>query len=168
MFIFENKTEESCIKKSKIPFVVDEGYKIYKNETYAEYTGVLAYSKLSEAMLSDSILNEQEKAEIIEDSVKSILNSVVFDPTLPVPWELKRADFGSTFLKAIDLGRGIEILEWFSIVSLKCDSNDLESILEECKREYEDPTADAERFSQPTWRCFTSLMERVLVNDLVT
>lgn len=41
---------------------------------------------MSEGLLNDTILNHQEKAEIIEDSVKSILNSVVFDPTLSVPW----------------------------------------------------------------------------------
>ena len=58
MFIFENKKEESAIKTSKVPFVADEGYKIYKNETYGDYTAVLAYSKLSEAMLADTILNE--------------------------------------------------------------------------------------------------------------
>lgn len=86
VFVFENKREESAIKSSKIPFVEDEGYKIYKNETFGDYTAVLAYSKLSGAMLTDTILNGQEKAEIIEDSVKAILNSVVFDPALPVPW----------------------------------------------------------------------------------
>lgn len=128
--MFETRREESAIKNSKIPFVTDEGYKIYKNETFGDYTAVLAYSKLSPAMLTDPILNEQEKAEIIEDSVKSILNSVIFDPSLPVPWQLRRPDFDSTFLKAIDLGRGIEILEWFSIASLKCDHPDLPQILE--------------------------------------
>lgn len=42
----DNRTEESAIKNSKIPFVTDEGYKIYKNETYGQYTGIVAYSKL--------------------------------------------------------------------------------------------------------------------------
>lgn len=73
--------------------MTDEGYKIYKNETYGQYTAILAYSKLSPAMLSDSILNGQEKAEIIEDAVKAILNSVIFDPSMAMPWQLKRADF---------------------------------------------------------------------------
>lgn len=147
VFVFETKREEAAIKNSKIPFVTDEGYKIYKNETFGDYTAVLAYSKLSPAMLSDTILNEQEKAEIIEDSVKSILNSVIFDPSLPVPWQLARADFDTTFLQAIDLGRGIEVLEWFSIASLKCDHPDLPAILEGAQREWEDPIYDAERYS---------------------
>ena len=86
MFIFENKKEESAIKTSKVPFVADDGYKIYKNETYGQYTAILAYSKLAPAMLTDTILTGQEKAEIIEDAVKAILNSVVFDPAMANPW----------------------------------------------------------------------------------
>jgi hypothetical protein len=82
----DNRNEESAIKNSKIPFVTDEGYKIYKNETFGQYTAILAYSKLAPAMLTDTILSGQEKAEIIEDAVKAILNSVVFDPSMPVPW----------------------------------------------------------------------------------
>lgn len=93
---------------------------------------------------------------------------MVFDPSLPVPWQLRRPEFDSTFLKAIDLGRGVEVLEWFSIVSLKCDSLDLENILEDCQREFEDFGYDAERYSQPSWLSFSGLMERVLVNDLVS
>lgn len=53
----DSRTEESAIKNSKIPFVTDEGYKIYKNETYGQYTAIVAYSKLPQAMLDDSILN---------------------------------------------------------------------------------------------------------------
>jgi len=86
VFIFENAAEKTTQKGSKIPFVVDEGYKIYKDEIFGSYTGILVYSKMSEGILSDKILNHQEKAEIIEDSVKSILNSVIFDPTLSAPW----------------------------------------------------------------------------------
>lgn len=73
-----------------------------------------------------------------------------------------------TFLQAIDLGRGIEILEWFSIVSLKCDSPDLEYIFSLAKREYEGQDYDANRYSQPAWLSLSGLMERVLVNDLVS
>lgn len=86
VFIMENAVEVTHPKGSKIPFVKEEGYKIYKNETYGDYTGVLVYSKMSDGLLNDSILNHQEKAEIIEDSVKSILNSVVFDPSLSIPF----------------------------------------------------------------------------------
>ena len=75
-------------------------------------------------MLADTILNDQEKAEIIEDSVKSILNSVVFDPTLAVPWQLRDSDYNTAFLQAIDVGRGIEIFEWFSLATLKADHDD--------------------------------------------
>lgn len=57
VFIMDSRTEESAIKNSKIPFVTDEGYKIYKNETYGQYTAIVAYSKLPQAMLDDSILN---------------------------------------------------------------------------------------------------------------
>ena len=57
VFVFDSRSEESAIKKSKIPFVIDEGYKIYKNETFADYTAVLAYSRLPPAMLNDDILN---------------------------------------------------------------------------------------------------------------
>jgi hypothetical protein len=57
VFVLDNKKEESAIKNSKIPFVTDEGYKIYKNETYGAYTAILAYSKLAPAMLTDSILS---------------------------------------------------------------------------------------------------------------
>lgn len=57
VFVLDNRNEESAIKTSKIPFVTDEGYKIYKNETYGQYTGIVAYSKLPQAMLVDSILS---------------------------------------------------------------------------------------------------------------
>lgn len=50
---------------------------------------MLAYSRLSRALLDDDILTGQEKVEVIEDSVKAILNSVVFDPSLAFPWQLK-------------------------------------------------------------------------------
>lgn len=86
IFVMDSTKEESAIKNSKIPFVTDEGYKIYKNETYGQYTAILAYSKLAPAMLTDTILTGQEKAEIIEDAVKAILNSVVFDPAMANPW----------------------------------------------------------------------------------
>jgi hypothetical protein len=58
VFIFDNGRERTAIKKSLIPFITDEGYQIFKNETYGDYTAVLAYSKLSSAMFSDIILNE--------------------------------------------------------------------------------------------------------------
>lgn len=118
-------------------------------------------------MLVDSILNGQEKAEIIEDAVKAILNSVVFDPSMAVPSELRRSDFESAFLKAFDLGRGVEVLEWFSLVSLKCDSDSLEKIFEDCVREYEDKAYDVDRFSKPNLWSLSSLLERVLINDLI-
>lgn len=82
----DSYSEESALKKSKMPFVTDEGYKIYKNETFADYTAVLAYARLSRAMLDDDILTGSEKVEVIEDNVKAILNSVVFDPSLAFPW----------------------------------------------------------------------------------
>jgi len=34
VFIFENEHEKTTPKGSKIPFVVDEGYKIYKDEKF--------------------------------------------------------------------------------------------------------------------------------------
>ena len=58
VFIFKNENETGAIKNSVTPFITDEGYKIFKNETYGDYTAVLAYSKMSSAMLSDTILNE--------------------------------------------------------------------------------------------------------------
>ena len=92
---------------------------------------------------------------------------MVFDPSLPFPWQLKQENIDPAFLKAIDLGRGVEVLEWFSIVSLKCDSPDLEYIFTEAKREYEDHNYDAERYSQVAWLSLSGLLERVLVNDLI-
>lgn len=119
---------------------------------------------MSESLLSDKILNHQEKAEIIEDSVKSILNSVVFDPTLSVPWLLKEKDYNNDFLKIIDIGRGVEIFDWFSITSLKMDNSDLESIMEIAKRHDED---DHKRYMDASLLSCSSLLERVLINDLV-
>ena len=167
MFIFDNNTETAAEKSSKTPFVKDEGYKIYKNETYGDYSAVLAYSKMSNAMLADTILNDQEKAEIIEDSVKAILNSVVFDPTLAVPWQLRDSDYNTAFLQAIDVGRGIEIFEWFSLATLKADHDDQVDMYDQCKREYEGYAFDKERHSKPSLRSLSSLLERVLTNDLV-
>jgi len=57
VFIFENEKEKSVPKGSKIPFIVDEGYKIYKDEKFGAYTAILAYSKISNGLLSDTILN---------------------------------------------------------------------------------------------------------------
>jgi hypothetical protein len=57
VFIFENAQEKTQPKGSKIPFIVDEGYKIYKDEKFGSYKGILVYAKMSEALLSDKILN---------------------------------------------------------------------------------------------------------------
>lgn len=167
VYIIDGKKEDSVNSLSKTPFVSNEGYKIYKNSTYGEHTAVLAYSKLSPEIMADTVLSKYEKANILEDSIKALLNSVIFDPSIPIPYQLGSAEFDPTFMKAIDLGRGMEILEWFSLVSLKCDSDDLSEILDKAKRKYDDNKYDAERFSNPIQLSFCSLMERVLVRDLV-
>lgn len=38
---------------------------------------------------------------------------------------MKEKDYNKEFLQIIDIGRGIEILDWFSIVSIKMDNPDL-------------------------------------------
>jgi len=35
---------------------------------------------------------------------------------------LKEKDYNEEFLKNIDIGRGVEIFDWFSITSLKMDN----------------------------------------------
>lgn len=57
VFIFENSALKSEPKGSKIPYVVDEGYKVFKDEKFGAYTAILVYSKMSEALLDDTILN---------------------------------------------------------------------------------------------------------------
>lgn len=62
----------------------------------------------------------------------------------------------------------MEVFEWFSFVSLKCDSDDLETYFADCVREYEDKSYDVERFSKSAWWPLSSLLERVLINDLIS
>lgn len=95
--------------------------------------------------------------------MKAILNSVVYDPTLSVPWQLRLKDYNPEFLKIIDLGRGVEVLEWFSIASIKMDNDDLEQTYEDAKRIDED---DHKRFIDPNLLSLSSLLERVMINDL--
>lgn len=94
-------------------------------------------------MQQDRCLNDQDRIEILEDSVRSVLNSVVFDPTIPVPAEIKDRNYNDQFMKYLDMGRGVELFDWFSLVSLKCNSAGFDEILEQCRRP---PNFELERF----------------------
>lgn len=88
VYILPKKDEKVTNRVSKIPLVKNVGYKLYKDETNHSYNAVMAYTQLTKAMQVDKLLNDNERIEILEDSVRSVLNTVVFDPAIPVPVEL--------------------------------------------------------------------------------
>lgn len=136
---------------------------MFKDESTFEYSAVLAYTHLTKAMQHDQSLNDQDRLEILEDSVKAVLNSVIFDPTIPAPSQTKDRNYNEQFLKFIDIGRGVEVFDWFSTVSMKATSDELYSMLESCRRPEEIYT---ERYSCNTLVSFMSLLERVLIYEL--
>ena len=136
---------------------------MFKDESTFEYSAVLAYTHLTKAMQHDQSLNDQDRLEILEDSVKAVLNSVIFDPTIPAPSQTKDRNYNEQFLKFIDIGRGVEVFDWFSTVSMKATSDELYSMLESSRRPEEIYT---ERYSCNTLVSFMSLLERVLIYEL--
>jgi len=138
---------------------------VYKDETNHSYTAVMAFCQLTKAMQVDKLLNDNERIEILEDSVRAVLNTVVFDPSIPVPEELKDRNFNETFLKQIDLGRGCEVIDWFSFASLMSNNDELQNTLDNCHRPY---GYDPERFQQTSQLSFAGLIERVLLNEICT
>lgn len=145
LFVLEKSEERSSNRMSKIPLVKNQGYKLFKDECTHEHSAVIAFTQLTKAMQQDVCLNDQDRIEVLEDSVRSVLNAVVFDPTLPVPSEIKDRNYNEQFLKYIDIGRSVELFDWFSVVSLKCNSDDLDEILERCRRPAD---FELERFQQ--------------------
>lgn len=99
----------------------------------------------------------------MEDSVKAVLNSVIFDPTVPAPTSTKDRNYNDRFLKFIDIGRGVEVFDWYSTVSIKATSDELYSLLESSRRTEDIYT---ERYSCNTLVSFMSLLERVLIYEL--
>lgn len=145
LFVLEKSEERSSNRMSKIPLVKNQGYKLFKDECTHEYSAIIAFTQLTKAMQQDVCLNDQDRIEILEDSVRSVLNAVVFDPTLPVPSEIKDRNYNEQFLKYIDIGRSVELFDWFSVVSLKCNSDDLDELLERSRRPAD---FERERFQQ--------------------
>jgi len=163
VFVIEKAEERASNRVSKIPLTKNQGYKLYKDESTLEYSAIMGYSHLTKAMQHDLSLNDQDRIEILEDSVRAVLNSVIFDPTVPVPVEAKDRNYNEKFLKYIDIGRGVEIFDWFSVVSLKSTSEDLQDLLEQSRRP---AGTEPERYAATSQLSFLSLLERVLIHEL--
>lgn len=163
LYVIEKSEERASNKQSKIPLTKNQGYKVFKDEGTFEYSAILAYTHLTKAMQHDTSLNDQDRIEILEDSIKAVLNSVIFDPTVPAPSQAKDRNYNETFLKYIDIGRGVEVFDWFSTVSLKSTSDELSSLLESSRRS---PEHFTEKHSCSTLVSFMSLLERVMIYEL--
>ena len=66
------------------------GYKIFRNKFNSTYQAIIVYVTLSQKLFNfgeetdcGSLLDASEKNEIIQDSIKSVLNTIVFDPMYP-------------------------------------------------------------------------------------
>lgn len=94
-------------------------------------------------------------------SLKAILNTVIYDPLVPIPSIQDMSD--TEFMSKFKVGRGIEIFDWFSLVMLRNQSiKKQKDLLSQIKLD-QVPKPDF-----TNWNIdmnFKSLLERVLVND---
>lgn len=84
IFIFENTVED----ESAVPNCVllkRQGYKLYRDICDGKIYAVMVFVHLSDEIIdkNEDELGYMEKSEIIRGSLKSLLNSVIYDPFEP-------------------------------------------------------------------------------------
>lgn len=140
-FVFENDDSNM----GEIPsnaLLEKQDYKIYRSKTEGSIEAVMAYCKIRESVLGDQecSLDALQISGIIERSVRTVLNSVVFDPLQPMKLshrfrcrdsqkETPLQAHITTYFKTNSLGRSFETLEWYSPVSIKGLSQELDDLV---------------------------------------
>ena len=156
IYYFPNKTEVQQENWPLNPIMEKQGYLLFRNKENFELDAVMAFAQIRLCVLKDerAQVTYQDASSIVEQSVRVVLNSVVFDPMAPV-YSSRSINF---FLQN-SIGRSFESLDWFSPISIKGIQKELEPLmiyekLEEC-------TAFERQQASP----FSSLIERVMLND---
>ena len=126
--IFENKNDKIERKTaSYIPpntLLEKQCYKIYRDKTQGNVSHVMASVSFRESLIDDQSLMKWTHLEIqniLEQAVRSILNSVVFDPI-----EHQFQSRCMSYFQLNSLGRSFETLNWFSVISIKGQSKELQ------------------------------------------
>ena len=105
------------------------GYLLYRNKRTFDLSAVLAFSSIREFMLKDrntTHLTLKETTNILEKSVKIIMNSVVLDPMAPV-FRMQSIPFFHDY----SIGSCFESLNWFCPISIKGIHEELDLLLVE-------------------------------------
>ena len=82
----------------------------------------MAFARLSSNCWNNAanLLSKPEQTQIITMAIKSILNSVIFDPLLPTPNLESLGD--AEFIEKFRIGRGVELFDWFSFLMIRKNS----------------------------------------------
>lgn len=114
VYYFPNESEqENC---STSPLLDKQGYRLFRNKENFELDAVMAFSQIKLAVLKDeqAQITYQDASSIVEQSVRVVLNSVIFDPMAPV-----YSSQSIKFFLQNSIGRSFESLDWFSPISIK-------------------------------------------------
>lgn len=117
-YIFENKVLEDFYAPKNL-IISSQGYKIYRNEYNGDYEAVLAFVNFSKKILNDTNtkLTIAEKNEILTSTIKTICNTIIYDPLCPIPDlnDIQDVDM----IKKMKLGRPMEMFDWFSVPMIR-------------------------------------------------
>lgn len=82
IFIFENQLDTYPLNIPINPLVKKLGYKINRSRLTGEMASVMAYVSINEDLIVDKTVNlsGMQISSIIEQQVRVVLNSVIFDP----------------------------------------------------------------------------------------
>lgn len=163
IFYLENDAEKLQASIERPGIMEKTGYKIYRSQTSCEdeLRAIMAFTQVHKGILQNNSadLRPQEISTIIEQELRVILNSVIFDPMTPI-FSSSSDNTSIHFFLQNSIGRCFESLDWFSPLCVKGMSEELDHLFtnEQVKKEL----TRQERIDSLH---FASLIERVMIND---
>lgn len=87
VFVFENDTE----RRSQMPcsVLIDyQGYKLYRSENDGSMMAIMAFVMIAKCvynqdMSDETCLGEMERSEVIRGALRTIMNTIIYDPLQP-------------------------------------------------------------------------------------
>lgn len=128
MIYYIPNTTETYKSFDMNPVIDKQGYLLYRNKLDFKLDAILAYSQIKWSILQDRVVDmtSEDASRIVEQSVRTVLNSVIFDPMGPV-----FSDNSSSikFFHQNSIGRPFESLSWFSPLSIKGICHELDKLM---------------------------------------
>jgi hypothetical protein len=128
MIYYIPNTTETYKSFDMNPVIDKQGYLLYRNKLDFKLDAILAYSQIKWNMLKDKQVDmtSEDASRIVEQSVRTVLNSVIFDPLGPV---FSENSSSIKFFLQNSIGRPFESLDWFSPLSIKGIQHELDQLM---------------------------------------